>query len=208
MTSVSWIRRLATLVLAASVLTAVGCGGEEGSEGAELGGAFAAAADRAYEAAGKDRAEDFALQVTIDDCFILPAGADAALADAVGLKQLELATVLIGGPPENEMIQCYFGSDGRETQAIGGVFAGATTLTPEQFRDQIIRNRKGGDDIEGNAPGLDPDRVVAIRDEETGVYAWVDDGFFVSVTSPDPDPDIGYAALGVAVEQAQGALAG
>lgn len=203
----SSIRRLVTLALAAAALVGVGCGGGE-DEGADLGQQFATAADRAYEQAGKDRAEDFALQTTLDDCFVLPAGADDALAEAVGLNRLELATVLIGGPPENEMIQCFFGSDGRETQAIGGVFAGTTNLDPGQFRDQIIRNRKGGDDIEGEVPGLDPDRVVAIRDEETGVYAWVDDGFFVSVTSPDPDPEIGYAALGVAVEQVQGALAG
>lgn len=209
------IRALAAAAALLAVALLVGCGGDEGGgtgggtdEGRGLIEAFEAEADSALQQAGVELPTGPGPATMLGDCFILDQSGLETLAKEVGVDDLTVGITVIEGPAEVENLQCFFPPEGLKELALAGVFAGKTPLSPQEFREQIIRNRKGGDDIEGEATGLDPDKVVAIRDEETGVYAWVDDGFYVSITSPHNDPQLGFETLAVAVEQVQQTLDG
>lgn len=202
-------RQAVAAAIVGLALALAGCGGDDepdpaaGPDSAALTEAFGEGAEKAYADAGKNRADDFAQGVVLEECFV----ADAETATAIGEAGAEDGLVfgddnyLSGVPGEEERLGCATEAEGDERPAIFMLTVGTTLATPEQFRERMIRNRDEASEIEGEVPNLDPESVIAIEGDGISEYVWVQDDFFVGVGGPTNvrSSDEGFAALDAAV---------
>lgn len=200
----------------AALVLAAGCSGEsddgeglgDGPDGAALVEPFEAGAEAAYEAADSDRLDDFTRGVTIEDgCFALDDAGAVAVAEALGLDGAAAATIgdgtyLQGPPGQRENLSCVV--DVGEDMPIG-VTVGTTTLERDQLLEQMELGAGQADQeitaIDGDAPGLDADSVLAIDRDGFATFGWIDADFTVAVSFPEDlaDYDRGFEALPVLV---------
>lgn len=188
-----------------------GDGGAGQPDGQALAAAFGDAAEAAYDERGGDRAEDFNEGVVLDgDCFALDGGGVDAIAEALGLDPQDVeigrGTFLNGNPDRQEILTCPLGGGGgrdRISFTAGRVSYDRDGLL-EQLRESADPDEGPVEEIEGEAPGLAGDQVLAVSRNggETVAYAWVADGFAVTLAflSEVADPDTGFAALSEAVD--------
>lgn len=192
-------------------------GGGVQPDGRSLASAFGGAAQTAYEEAGGSRVEDFSQGVVLDDdCFVVESSGVASIVDALGLDagsaEIGRGTYLRGDPDVEETLVCAI---------VTGEDPGTINLTVGRVpydRDGLlaqIRERADQDDlsievIEGDASGLDSDRVLALSQENGRflAFAWVGDGFRVALSFPAPlaEADEGMRALREAVDAVDAAL--
>lgn len=204
-------------VLAALVVAAA-CGDDGGSDGATLIEPFQAQVEDAYEANGRDRSEDFNRGVIVEQgCFVLDQEAAVAVAEALGVDDPDGAepggAVFINGPPEREVLSCYIDISHEHQVDV-------TVGTVPLDRDELLRelqesNAGSGSDnevheIDGYAPGLDADHVMAFQQGGGTTFGWVHDGFAISMRlSPGlAEPDAGFQALPTLVEVVETSLIG
>jgi hypothetical protein len=216
---------MARIVIAAVAISIAlgGCGDSDPAEapsnlasGSELAAAFGKLAEKAYAANDLDRDEDYAQGTTVDGCFFLDQRAAEAIADAIGggHDKTEVAKDnLINGPPEQaETLVCTLSDPEEEDLAsrlIATVGAGTTTLEPEQYVEQALRLGKG-EEIEGDAEGLDPDDVVAFERANVLTFAWISDDFVIGLSAPTRILSVedGFAALPTVVDEVSRTLLG
>jgi hypothetical protein len=187
-------------------------------DGAALAAAFGRAADAAYAAGGANRQQDFTMGTTVDDCPILTDETPAAVAAALGAADADAATPAsgnyLGGPPdERELLTCSI-------QLADGATAVGTSAGSLPFdRDGVVADlrtaaeRTGStiEEVDGEAPGLDPAHVVGVvRDGEAAIYVWVAGGFHVALSGPADTlgPEVGFPALALLVDHVATALTG
>jgi hypothetical protein len=152
--------------------------------------------------------------VTVEDCPIMAPSTPAAVAEAVGVDDPTSASAAgdnsLTGPAGHELLSCTMRLDAGTTVvltagpvgfdrngAVVGLFAAAEGAGKEV------------EEVGGEAPGLDPDHVLALSlDGEAGFYLWVDGGFHVSLAAPldVADPEDGLRALSVLVDEVEAAL--
>lgn len=214
------------------VFGAVGCGdddadgadadGDGGSAGDTDGSALVApfddAAEAAYEAAGADRREDFTRGVTIDEgCFVLSDEAVVAVAEAIGVEgagdaEVNPGTFLTGPPGQRESLVCSIGIG--EDDANVSVNTGTTPLDRDGLLEEFELFADSNDvevqQLDGEAPGLDPDDVLAVEREGVASFSWVRDDFQISLSVPTEvaDAEAGFRALPVLVEGVTDTLSG
>lgn len=198
---------LAATVVAALVAGAfAGCSGDDDGDGGGGGGVlsggggpagddlvapFEAAAEDAYEAAGSDRVDDHARGVLLEDgCIGLDDRGAVAVAEALGLDGAGDAVVddsgfLTGTPGQSEVATC--GIDAGDDRRIG-VNLGTTVLEPDEVLEAVELSAEQNDEdvtvLDGGAPGLDGDSVVAVAFDEHTNVAWVDGDFQVVLVVP------------------------
>lgn len=204
------LRRPAPLFAVIAALALTGCGSDDGDaepssngpDGAAMATAFAERSAEAYEAEGSDRERDFAAGLVLDDCFALDAQGLKALGEALeGVDvRTDTGNYLHGPPGEDETITCSLleGDDA----SIGTLIAGTTVVDSEGMQERLERFEEV-EEVDGEAPGLDPADVVATDAEGVIRLAWVSDGFLVGVfgaTEPFQG-EAGFEALSVAVER-------
>jgi hypothetical protein len=186
-------------------------------DGAALVAAFGGAADAAYAAGGANRQQDFAMGTTVDDCPILTDETPAAVAAALGAADAEAATpaggnYLSGPPDERELLTCAI------QLADGATTVGASAGSLPFDRDGVVADLRNAaertdstiEEVDGEAPGLDPAHVVGVvRDGQAAIYVWVDGGFHVALSGPAATlaPEVGFPALALLVDHVATALA-
>jgi hypothetical protein len=165
-----------------------------------------------YTESGADRGEDFNQGTLGETCPILADGDAAEIAEALGVDGADEATVdgdstFVSGPPERELMSCTLRLPG------DGVF-GVTAATTPVDRDGLLSEiRQNVDDeveqVEAEAPGLDPDHVLGLdRGDGAPVAIWIEGGLQVGVTLPEglATPEDTMNALPVAVSAVAAAL--
>ena len=207
-------------VFAALALGAAGCGGDDsgdggGSEpdGAALGDAFGEAAEEAYASNDQNRDEDFAQGALLEDCFILDDDAVAAIGEEVAGASDATVTApnfLVGPPGEEETMSC--GIEAGKGNLVANVTAGTTLVDRDGLLERITRDPEAPTtEIEGEAPGLDSENVIALEaGEGAAQFIWVSDDFAIGVSGPleELDGDAGFETLSVAVEEVSRTLEG
>jgi hypothetical protein len=205
---------LATSFVAFGIVLA-GCGGDEasdepsGPDGAALAAAFGERADEAYADAGKDRDEDFGAGFLVKECFSVDDDAAAAIGEAAGFElTFGDSNFLRGVPDEEESLGCSVDADGDERPTIVMVTTGTTLAEPDQFLERLLRATEGVTEVEGDAPGLDPESVVATEADGISQFAWVDNDFFVGIGGPSEQlsTEEGFAALSATVDGVESTL--
>jgi hypothetical protein len=204
-------------VCAVMVLAPAACsdgndgGGGVQPDGRSLTSAFAEAAQTAYEEAGGDRDEDFSQGVVLrDDCFVVDRSGVASIVDALGLDsgsaEIGRGTYLQGDPNVEETLVCAIvtGEDpGTINLTVGTVPYDRDGLLA-QIRERADQEDLSIEVIEGGASGLDGDEVLALSQEDGRflAFAWVGDGFRVSLSFPAPlaEAEEGMRALRAAVD--------
>jgi hypothetical protein len=199
--------RLILIALAACAsLAAAGCGDDDGGGGdatdpATMKSNFDEKAQAAYDAAGSDRDEDSTRGVVLNEnCFILDQEGADAIAQALGVGSVEIAasSFLAGAPGEEESVSCTLVDD--KGVGFANAIAGTTQASPESIsREGPLIKR-----IKGDAPGLDPEDVAAVDAAFARRFAWISDGFVVSINGPRKgleDETKGFEALSVAVDE-------
>lgn len=202
-----------------------GCSDDGGDGGGGLGSApggdalvepFEAAAEDAYEAADADRSEDFNRGVEIEDgCFALDEAGAVAVAEALELDGaadavIQDGTFLSGPPGQREQIICGIDLDGERVT----VTAGTTVLERDQLLEQMELAAGQNDEevsvLDGDAPGLDGDSVLATDRDGFASFTWVDGDFLVVLSFPEDlaDYDRGFEALPVLVDAVAATLSG
>lgn len=195
---------------------ALGCGDSDEEapppSGTELAEAWDAEAEAAYEAAGKDREEDFALGLPDTECFFLDQEGAVAIATALGHDgDVEISdNNFISGPPgAEERMVCGLNDpaatevqDSPTQSSIAILGAGTTLATADQHRERLLRE-DGATELEGSADGLDADEVVAVDHQGVNTFIWVSEDFSVGISGPPEafSPEAGFDALGTAVEE-------
>lgn len=207
--------RLIAVVTAAAVLAAVPACGDDGGDALEVDGPalvepFQAEAEGAYAAHDADRSEDFDTGAFVEDgCFALDQETATTVAESLGVEDPESAElddqgVFILGPPERERLTCavMLRGDSTITVTIGTVPVGRDELLREADRRNEAMDDPAPQEIEGDAPGLDADHVVAYTQDDGAVFIWVHDGFAISLAfhSEVAEPEAGFEALPVLVE--------
>ena len=195
----------------------LGGGSGDGPDGAALVEPFETEAEAAYEANDGDRLDDFNRGTTIDDgCFALDeAGAvavtEALALDGAGDAGIADGTFLQGPPGQGETLSC--GIDAGEDARIG-VTVGTTTLERDQLLEQMELGAGQSDqeltEIDGEAPGLDADTVLAVDRDGFATFGWIDGDFTVALSFPEDlaDYDRGFEALPVLVGAVADTLTG
>jgi hypothetical protein len=197
------------------VVGALACsdGGDGGDGGVEPDGARLV---RAFQAEAEDAAEsgeELSEGGVETGCFVLDRQGVVAVADALGVDEPDRAELdgrafLLG--PEGESIGCTIetGDD-----APVNVMVSAVSVDRDGWlRD--LRRAAGSDtelrDIDGDAPGLHADHVVAVNSDLVATFAWVHDGFAVTMTVlPEAaEPEAGLQALPVLVDAVAASLTG
>jgi hypothetical protein len=187
-----------------------GGGGEP--DGAALVDPFGEAAEAIYDDAGLDRDEGFNQGTLTETCPVLTDDDAVAIAEAVGVDDADSATVdgdntYLSGPPQRELMSCLVRLNDDD---VVGVSLGTTPVDRDGQLDELRQNL--GDEIEtidGEAPGLDPDHVVAFaRSGEAPVAIWIEGGFQIGLNIPDgvATPDDALNALPAAVDAVAAAL--
>jgi len=201
------------MTLMAALLLAAGCSDDggglgDGPDGAALVEPFETEAEAAYEAADLDRQDDFNRGARIEEgCFALDDAGAVAVAEALALDgaadaAIDDSTFLQGPPGQRENLTC--GIDAGEDARIG-VTVGTTTLERDQLLEQMELGAGQVDQelsaIDGDAPGLDGDSVLAIDRDGFATFGWIDDDFTVALSFPEDmaDYDRGFEALPVLV---------
>lgn len=207
------IALFATLAIS---LTTTACGSGEdgngdgdGADPAALAEAFEQEAIAAYESQDLSREDDFARGIFDIDCFILDEEGAAAVGEAIaGSGEVEVTegSFLRGVPAEDESLSCPLGA-GDEVRALS-VTAGTTLVDRDQLLARFLRE-DGATEIEGDTGELDPDEVAAVEVLEQRRFAWVADDFLIGISAPatELEPDEGYAALAVAIDEVERTLA-
>ncbi|HMG41121.1 MAG TPA: hypothetical protein VK611_07305 [Acidimicrobiales bacterium] len=217
--------RFSLLVALTVALAGVACSGDDDDsggrvdepDGASLVEPFNAAAEEAYEAAGSDRQEDFTRGVAETGCFVLDEAGAVAVADALGVDDPDGAELagdgFISGPPDDrELLVCPISLAGVDENV--GVNAGTLDGDRAEVLQDMRRGAELNDDeieeVDGEAPGLDGDHVLAVARDGATQLVWVDGGFGVSLTVPDDvaDAEAGFRALPVLVDAVAASLAG
>lgn len=197
-----------------------GCGGGGDGDGDRdteaLITSFGEEAEAAYDAAGDSRSEDFSKGVSTDDCFILGADGADAVVEALGLavdEPPEVGFTYLSGPPgQSESISCAIDVGGPDDATVT-IDAGTMAADRDQVALALASSEsEGAEEVDGEAPGLDPDDVVALvtNEGEVTLLGWVSDGFYVGLNVPTAlaEPEAGLAALPVAVDAVTTALGG
>lgn len=198
--------RLTLMALAAcATLAAAGCGDEgdgggDATDPATMKSNFDEDAAAAYQASGSDREQDSTRGIPLtDNCFVLDQeGADAiARTLAAGPVEIAATSFLAGAPGEEESISCTLVDQKGVGFAV--VAAGTTQATPASISREGPLVKK----IKGEAPGLDPAEVAAVEAGFARRFAWISDGFVVSINGPRKglDEKKGFEALSVAVDE-------
>lgn len=214
------MRHTAIVLLAAGSAALAACGDDDGSspDGSALVDAFDARATALYEAEDRDRDEEFARGLALDDCPILNDEHAEAVLAAAEIDADEPAArggYLQGVPGESEILTCWLsGGEGPEDRVALTL---GTTLRDVDQVEQAVR-RSGFPDaqrVEVDAPGLPDDEVLVLQVERSTKAYWVGDGFLVSVDllsaedeAPAADQERAAATLAAAVEQVDDALTG
>ncbi len=206
--------RRGALATGLTALAIAGCGGGDSSssttsssqpDGTTLIASFDDLATQAYKDAGKDRQRDYTAGTNVDGCFIADDETAKAIGDATGLE-VTFATqnnYLQGLPDQQERLICSIEPPaGADHPVIVSVSAGTTTLTPDQTLANLQRTDKSTHELDGSAPGLDPDSVLAVEGGGISQFMWIDGDFTVGLggLSDKLSPDQGLAALSAAVQ--------
>lgn len=125
--------------------------------------------------------------------------------------ELARGTFLTGAPDRPELLTCTIA--GGDQRAIS-----FTVGTVSEDRDEVLEQVREGahpdagpiEEIEGDAPGLGEDHVLAVSRDggEYFAFAWIDGGFLVTLAFPSgvADPERGFAALSEAVDAVRTSL--
>jgi hypothetical protein len=200
--------------LVAVALAGCGGGGDDSSstttsssqpDGTTLTASFDDLATQAYQDAGKDRQQDYTGGTTVDGCFIADDETATAIGDAAGFEVTfaQKNNYLQGLPDQQERLLCSVEPPpGADHPVIASVSAGTTTLTPDQTLANLQRVDKSTKELDGTAPGLDPDSVLAVEGGGISQFIWIDGDFTVALSglSDKLTPDQGFAALAAAVD--------
>lgn len=213
------VRGALTTITVGLALALAGCGGggddapdeSTAPDSAALSEAFDAGAEQAYTDADKSRADDFGSGVVIDDCFAIDDDGAAAIGDAAGFElTLGENNFLQGVPGEEERIGCSVEAGDDGPPPIFMVTVGTTLVDTAQFLERIKRNLEDVTEIDGEAPGLDPESVIGVEGDGTRQFAWIEDDFLIGVGGPADQlsEEEGFAALSAAVEGVESTLGG
>lgn len=197
------LRLILIALSACAALALAGCGddGGDAADPATMKSNFDEAAAAAYESQGSDRDEDSTRGVVLqDNCFILDQEGADAIGETLGSKPVEIAasSFLVGAPGEEESLSCTLIDD--KGVGFATLVAGTTQATP----DSISREGPLVKKIRGEAPGLDPEDVAAVAAAFARRFAWISEGFVVSINGPREgfeDEAKGFEALSVAVDE-------
>jgi hypothetical protein len=203
------------VAITATVPLVAACSGDDESEpdGGALVIPFGEMVDGLYSDAGRDRDEDFDRGVLTETCPVFDDEDAVALARALGVENADDATVVgdntyVSGPPQSEVLGCTIRLN--EDDAFF-VSLGTTAVDRDGFLDVSLEEEFGEEveEIDDDAPGLDPDHVAGIlRDGDAPIAVWITEGFQVGVNLPDgvASPQGAMNALAIAVEAVAAAL--
>lgn len=210
---------IAVIASLALVLTVAGCGGGDDEATTTDSGipnvqdAFSLAAAAAYEQEGKNREADFGAGTTVKECFALDEAGLEKVGEAAGVPDLEFtgSGFLAGPPDEEERLVCPTdaGKGAESPAAIRSIAVGLTLADREQLLKRSMQGAREATEIDGTAPGLDPESVFALDLDGSKQFTWVSDEFVVGLGGPSDelDDEAGFDALGVLVEEVQRTLA-
>jgi hypothetical protein len=208
--------RLTMIAALATGLLLASCGSSDsddagGPDVEALKAGFEEGADAAYAAEDLDREQDFGPPVLVDECFVLDQeGAEriAAALPVAGESVRVHGEVLSGTPGEDETLNCTVREDAADGDTLFGVSAGTTAATREQLLARLLQI-EGSEEVEGEAPGLDPSEVVGTRLENSRVAGWVADDFTIAISGPTEQlGEDAFEALPIAVDEVSRTLAG
>ncbi len=208
--------RTMTAALAAAALFLASCGspdddGGGGPDVAALEAGFSEGADAAYADQDLDRNADHGPPVLVEDCFALDQEGAERIAAALPATENAISVqgeVLSGTPGEDETLNCAVREGDADRETVYGVSVGTTLATREQLLERLLQV-EGSEEVEGDAPGLDPSEVLGAKLENSRVAIWVADDFAIGISGPAASlGEAAFEALPIVVDEVSRTLGG